>query len=857
MTYTLSEKEIRTIISKIDKKHHLQVYKTLKQIVFSPNVTDKDLKNFEKKLVAIFKRKNLPRLLSEEELEDIINIIPLAPCTLIEIAEDNRRQIKTLIKRQLSKYKLVINDDTIELIKKEILDKFYKSASQAGDSVGVIASMSIGQPLTQANLNTFHNSGAKNSSGEGVKFVERLLNLSSTTKVNEPIRNIIHFKDKNKTKQEIYDLGKKLKGINIEKLIKKNGKTILKQVPEEDNYWYDNYINIFKIDRTIIDNAKVFLRIKLDTDKLYKYDILVSDIIKIIKRTSKVAGFKKTIECIGSSTFDGIIDIYTSEEFARKKIQDFTQKISKGSNLSVAGIEDQIRIFLNKILSSDFKNLYLKGIQGIRNFEISEEINITKTFKEISVINARDLEKFSNKPFNLTLDDMNYLWIIRITKYYIFFVGLNEDKYIKLFEAAGIKIIENNFKDDNAHFTVLLPKDRDVKYFSSETKKSYVRYKKLGNGKYYDNREKKDSNFYSPVRLIQEKLEYIMDVMIYDIDKKLKSELIDDVNLYIEPLYRYAYYYHGIAEGNNIISDLYSIKQIDFSFSYPDNINKINELFGIEAARFNLSSKYNSGSNMQKINPSNIDLIIDFQTAYGYTCSVTANTLARQGNSILTSASFQNSLDYIFRGSAFGEVDKIKGISSCIITGSKCRNGTGIVKSKFDTDYLENEDNKMPEDYIEEEMDILGDYQIEASDIVGPCYKTAVEDKFLDENIYSEEKEENLISSYRIDKYSKGKEEDNIPQPPRMEVPKDVEDLLDLEDIVYGQKEEEGSDDGEEDKIYINLDTPEEEYKDEKDKVYINLDIPEEEYKDEEDKVYMNLDIPDAPEEEYKDEMLF
>ena len=267
-SYTFSEKEIRDILSSIDREHHLQAYKTLKRIVLSPDVKQKDLEKFKKDLVAIFERENLPRLLTDEELDDIVNIIPLSPSTLLEIAEDNRRQIKNVLRRQLSKYKIVVNEKTLNIIKKDILDKFYLSSSQAGDSAGVIASMSIGQPLTQANLNTFHNTGSKTGSDEGLKFVERLLNLSSS-KTNEIPKNIIHFKDKNKTREEIYDIGKKLRGINIERLIKPGGKSFLNKIPDEDKYWYNNYIKTMKINTSIIKNQ--FLRIHLDPSKLYKY----------------------------------------------------------------------------------------------------------------------------------------------------------------------------------------------------------------------------------------------------------------------------------------------------------------------------------------------------------------------------------------------------------------------------------------------------------------------------------------------------------------------------------------------------------------------------------------------------------
>ena len=345
-----------------------------------------------------------------------------------------------------------------------------------------------------------------------------------------------------------------------------------------------------------------------------------------------------------------------------------------------------------------------------------------------------------------------------------------------------MKIMENNFHDENPHFIVLLPKERNAKYFDEKTGKSYNRYT-LKDGRYYDNKEEEWSQTYSPKKLIEEQLSYIRETMLYDIEKKLEDNIIEDVKLNFDPLYRYAYYYHIIADGDEIISELYGIKQIDFSFSYPDSIHHINRIFGIEAARFNLSSKYNSGSSMKNINPMNIELLIDFQTSYGYPLSVTAGTLAKQGNSILTSASFQNSLDYIFRGSAFGEVDDIKGISSCIITGSRSKNGTGIVDSEFSRDYLNDESNKMSETF-DEDNDLL----LETSLIKGSCYKTSQLDNILDEtNINVKVSEEKTLD------------------PPRTSGnKKEIEDILDIEE-EYNQENEDEEDI---DEMYMNLNIP-------------------------------------------------
>lgn len=786
-SYTFKEKEIREITSSIENEYRLQVYKNLKNIRLSSKVTKKEIEKFKKDVIDIFKIEKLPRLLTEEEIDDITSVIPLAPATLKDIALDNRRQIREAIETRLSKFRLIVNENTIGEIKEYLLDKYYKSSSQAGDSVGVISSMSIGQPLTQANLNTFHNTGTKNSSNEGLKFVEKLLNLSETKDVDS-IKNIIHFKDKNKTREEIYNIGKKIKGITIEKLIKPNCKIIMNKIDNKDKIWYKNYIKIMKVDYNILKKDYPFLRIFIDTDKLYKYDLTLEDVIQIIKKHNKVPGFKETIVCIGSNSFLGIIDIYTVEEYARKKIKDFSLKIDKDSNIVIGDIKEQINVFLKSILANDFKYMYLKGIKGVANFSICEPVAVVSTFKEISIINARDLSKFSKAPYNLVLKDIDYLWQVRITKYYIHLMGLNDEKYIKLFTEAGLKIIENNFNTTNPHFIVLMPKDRLVKYLDEKTGKSYTRYSLSEDGRYYDNKDKAWSLNYSPKKLIQEKLNYIRELLIYQTEKRLEENVINDIGLHFDPLYRYANYFYATIEGDNIISELYSIKEIDFSYSYPDDIHRVNKLFGIEAARFNISSKYNSGKSMENINPMNIELLIDFQTAYGFPVSVSSNTLAQQGNSILTSASFQSSLDYIFRGSAFGEVDEIKGISSCIMTGSKSRNGTGIVDCTFSEDYLNDENNLLPKD-----IDFKDDYPMLTSSFSGPCYSAGELDNILDD----------------INPESKVSDDKDL-EPPRMEVPTEIEDLLDLEDILYS-KDEEINNSGKTntlDDVFQNLDIP-------------------------------------------------
>lgn len=760
--YNLSESEIKSFMYGIDKKYHLQLYKSLKHITLPPQVSKKEIEQLKKDVKNIFQREDIPRLLTEKEIEEIVEVIPLTPATFEEISRDIRRQIMDTLKRQLSEYKIVVKDDTIQKMKDIILEKFYKSHVSAGESVGTNAAVSIGQPITQATLNTFHSTGSKNNVGDGVKFIERLFNLSN----KGPKTAVIHFKDKNRTKEEIYRLGRTLRGVNVTMLIKK--KKLMTKINEEDKLWYNDFHSIYNIDHSLEQDGSTFLRVYLNPFKCYKYEINIMDVVETIKKNNYVPGIRDSVKCIASDSYTGIIDIYVSKDFVRRETEKFSQTLGKGRIIS-NDIDELISIFLNNLMVQKFDDMYIKGIRNVQGFNVSEPLIMTQdsVFTDLEINNAKDLEKFSSPPFNLEMKDIDFLWRIRISKYQVLFTGLNERKFVDLIEAAGMEIIENNFNDETPNFVVLMPRERDVKFWNKDENKAMQKYKKLDNGQYKDLESGKISRFYGPKKLIQEKLQFIEEMMFRDITNIL-VENKDPVFPEIPPLYRYAYYYYAIIDDGDIISDLFNNKLIDPVYTYPDDVGRIYQLFGIEATRFYLASKYNSIDDLAKINPINIELLINFQTAYGVPLSVTSTGLAKQGSSILTSAAFQDSMTFLERGAAFGSTDHIIGISSSIMSGSRCRNGTGMVNIDYDDKYLNDESNKFEEN---ESVDL----QLNISDIKGPCYL----------HLASADDNENE-APYREDLKQRGTGlKERIPSPPRMAKSAifDEDDTLDIEEM--------------------------------------------------------------------------
>lgn len=758
--YNLSNAEIKKMLDGINIKYHLQLYKVLKNSTLSPNVTKKDLKKIETDIKKLFLRKDIPRLLTESEVEEIVQVIPLTQATFEEISIDNRRQIIDTLRRQISVHKIVVKDGTIDKMKKAILENFYKSQVAAGESVGTNAAVSIGQPMTQDTLNTFHSTGSKNNTTEGVTSIGKLFNLSSSGNGTA----VIHFKDKNKTKEEIYSLGRAFRGVNIAMLIK--DKKMLHQIDDEDKVWYDNFHTIMGIDNSLekMEEGERFLRIYLNTFKCYKYDVSIMEVVRAIEKNSKTPGIKQTVKCIASDSYTGIIDIYVSKEFIRRKSEEVSKTISKNQNIfsGIHNTKELTGMFYLKFIK-DFSDMGVKGIQNIKGFNVSAPITMTSIFTDIEIDNAKDLEKFSSEPYNLEMHDIDFLWRIRIQKYHIMFTGIDEDKFINLITSAGMKIIENNFYSETPNFVILMPKERDVQFWDKEENKTRMKYEKIENSdRFFDVEAKKISKYFGPKKLIEQKLEFLKEKMFREITDILVNDK-KPIFPEIPPLYRYAYYYYAIIDDGDVISDLFNNKLIDPIFTYPDDVQRINELFGIEAARFYLASKYNSLSVLENVNPINIELLIDFQTAYGVLLPVTSNGLAKQGASILTSAAFQDSMTFLERGAAFGTTDHIIGISSSIMSGSMCKNGTGMVNVKYDEEYLKEESNKFKDDESIDQRE--SDLQLNISDVQGPCYLYV-----------PDQKERPTMRGTGI--------KERVPSPPRMQKSAIFDDeILDIEAI--------------------------------------------------------------------------
>ena len=138
---------------------------------------------------------SLKRKLSPEEIDNILNIIKLNPLIPEDIAECNRQNSQNVLKSHLSR--IDIYPSCISELKRQIEYKYLTTKVAAGSMVGALSATSIGEPMTQLVLNSFHSSGiAKSNVTTGVPRMEELLNVTSTTKM---CGMRVYFKDEDHT----------------------------------------------------------------------------------------------------------------------------------------------------------------------------------------------------------------------------------------------------------------------------------------------------------------------------------------------------------------------------------------------------------------------------------------------------------------------------------------------------------------------------------------------------------------------------------------------------------------------------------------------------------------------------------
>ena len=146
---------------------------------------------------------------------------------------------------------------------------------------------------------------------------------------------------------------------------------------------------------------------------------------------------------------------------------------------------------------------------------------------------------------------------------------------------------------------------------------------------------------------------------------------------------------------------------IDYKSCTSNNIDEINNVLGIEAARATIIYELNytfSGHSIQ-VDKRHLNLIADLMTFKGSVYGFQRFGMAKMKDSVLLHSSFERTSDVLFDSAMHAKVDKLKGVTESIITGKMMPVGTGLFRTFYDRktyDRLVREKESMM-DVIEEE----------------------------------------------------------------------------------------------------------------------------------------------------------
>lgn len=139
--------------------------------------------------------------------------------------------------------------------------------------------------------------------------------------------------------------------------------------------------------------------------------------------------------------------------------------------------------------------------------------------------------------------------------------------------------------------------------------------------------------------------------------------------------------YNMLVEGTGLLAVM-GTEGVDGRNTTSNHIMEVQQVIGIEAARTCIIKEiqFTMGSHGMSIDGRHMMLLADLMTFKGEVLGITRHGIQKMRDSVLMLASFEKTSDHLFNGAVNGRVDKIEGVSECIIMGMPMQFGTGILK---------------------------------------------------------------------------------------------------------------------------------------------------------------------------------
>ncbi len=135
------------------------------------------------------------------------------------------------------------------------------------------------------------------------------------------------------------------------------------------------------------------------------------------------------------------------------------------------------------------------------------------------------------------------------------------------------------------------------------------------------------------------------------------------------------------TEGSNL-GEAFKIPGVDLSRSISNDINEIQRVLGIEAARRAIVDEIRKVLEEQglEVDIRHIMLLSDLMTMEGEIKQIGRHGISGEKASILARASFEVTTNHLMKAAKFGEFDALSGVTENVIIGQPIPMGTGNVK---------------------------------------------------------------------------------------------------------------------------------------------------------------------------------
>jgi hypothetical protein len=357
-----------------------------------------------------------PRRLTDEEIEYIVEQLPLVPSADYEAAVISRQGVVEWISETLRD--VVLCPSAIPELISNILKQHYKSLVVPGTAIGTTAAEAVGATTTQMTLNTFHASGSAKSASFGIDAMRDIIFARKVPK-NESCT--IRYVNKRASYEEILNSRQYIVGSVVSDFIKDYD---IEESGKLDRYWWHDVSPVLTGKK--IPQSTLVLRLYLKIHDMYKQKVTIADLAETLEREAP----PKVISVYGPMS-DGIIDLYPDVNFIAETTKNkHNKKLIAPEYLELS--------YFETVVYPELLNMRVKGISGIKQL-----YPIVAPVWSI-IAHERKLREDDLKNSNMIKVLKPYLgdaWVLYFNQNTMKTTGLETGTLASLCELAGVKVI--------------------------------------------------------------------------------------------------------------------------------------------------------------------------------------------------------------------------------------------------------------------------------------------------------------------------------------------------------------------------------------------------------------------------------